>query len=213
MTENREYQDASAAQEAAAVETKPSRKSLVVKILILAAILIAIVAIWLAKNGVTTKAVTEPSAEVSQSAENAETVTAEDLDADFALETESIDLAALLSYQLPIIIDFGSDSCIPCQQMAPVLQSANEDYQGKAIIKFVDVRKYPDAVGNFPIQVIPTQVFIQADGTPYVPSEGIGIEFGFYSTKDTQEHVFTVHQGGLTTEQINKILADMGASE
>ena len=212
MTENKEYQDAPAVQETAAVETKPSKRSLVVKILILAAILIAVAAIWLAKNGVTTKAVTEPNAEVTQSAENAE-ATNTDQAADFALEAEAIDLAALLTYKLPIIIDFGSDSCIPCQQMAPVLQSANEDYQGKAIIKFVDVRKFPDAVGNFPIQVIPTQVFINADGTPYVPGEEIGIEFGFYSTKDTQEHVFTVHQGGLTTEQMNKILADMGVSE
>ena len=61
--------------------------------------------------------------------------------------------------------------------------------------------------------MIPTQVFINADGTPYVPGEDLGIEFGFYSTKDTHQHVFTVHQGGLTEEQMRTILADMGAGE
>ena len=195
------------------VETKPNKKSLILKILILAGILIAIAAIWFVKNSDTTKAATEPNAELTQTAEIGESATAEEQDADFALEAEAIDLAALFAYKLPIIIDFGSDSCIPCQEMAPVLQGTNADYQGKAIIQFLDVRKYPDAVGNFPVQVIPTQFFINADGTPYVPSVDLGIEFGFYSTKDTQEHVFTAHQGGLTRTELDAILADMGASK
>ncbi len=57
----------------------------------------------------------------------------------FELEAEAIDLDALKTYGLPIIIDFGSDSCIPCQQMAPVLKTMNAAMRGKAIVKFVDV--------------------------------------------------------------------------
>ena len=213
MTENRANQDADAAAETAVAETKANKKSLILKIVIVTAILIAIAAIWLVKNGSVTKITADQAAEATQTAESTEADATQDQDTDFALEAEAIDLAALLSYKLPIIIDFGSDSCIPCQEMAPVLQSANADYQGRAIIKFVDVWKYTDAADNFPVQVIPTQVFINADGTPYVPSGDLGVEFGFYSTKDTQEHVFTVHQGGLTAEQMDKILADMGAGE
>ena len=213
MTENRANQDADAAAETAVAETKANKKGLILKILLLIAILAAVTTIWFVKNGETAKPATEPNAEATQAVESGKAVTSEDQDADFALEAEAIDLAALFAYKLPIIIDFGSDSCIPCQEMAPVLKSANENYQGKAIIKFVDVWKYTDAANNFPVQVIPTQVFINADGTPYVPGDDLDIEFGFYSTKDTQEHVFTVHQGGLTTEQLEKILADMGVSE
>ena len=132
---------------------------------------------------------------------------------DFVLETEAVDLDTLTAYGLPMIIDFGSDSCIPCQQMAPVLKTMNEEMQGKAIIKFVDVWKNTVAANGFPIQVIPTQVLINADGTPYVPSDEIEIEFTMYSTKDTNEHVFTVHEGGLTEDQMRAILADMGVSE
>ncbi len=194
-------------------ETKPNKKKLIFKILVLAIILVAIAAIWFAKNGSVTKITADQAAEVTQTAESGESATAEDQADDFALEADAIDLAALFAYKLPIIVDFGSDSCIPCQEMAPVLKSANEDYRGKAIIKFVDVWKYTDAANNFPVQVIPTQVFFNADGTPYVPSDDIGIEFGFYSTKDTQKHVFTVHQGGLTAEQMDKILSDMGVGE
>ena len=157
MTENRTKRGADAAEGIVVAEAKPNKKSLILKILILAVILIAVAAIWLVKNGDATKAATEPNEEPTLTAESGETETADQQAVDFALETEAIDLAALLSYKLPIIIDFGSDSCIPCQEMAPVLKSANEDYRGKAIIKFVDVWKYTDAANNFPVQVIPTQ--------------------------------------------------------
>ncbi|MFU0831320.1 MAG: Thioredoxin domain-containing protein [Oscillospiraceae bacterium] len=137
----------------------------------------------------------------------------EETNSDFALETTSVDLETLTSYNLPIIIDFGSDSCIPCQQMAPVLETMNAEMQGKAIIKFVDVWKHAEAADGFPVQVIPTQVFINSDGTPYVPSEEIDVEFTMYSYQDTGEHAFTVHQGGLTEEQMRAILADMGVAQ
>ena len=132
---------------------------------------------------------------------------------DFTLEATNIDLEVLTSYELPIIIDFGADSCIPCKEMAPVLKTLNAEMQGAAIIKFVDVWKNEDVANDFPIQVIPTQIFINADGTPYVPSDDIKIEFTMYSTKDTNEHVFTVHQGGLTEEQMRNILTDMGVAK
>ena len=119
----------------------------------------------------------------------------------------------LTSYELPIIIDFGADSCIPCKEMAPVLKTLNVEMQGAAIIKFVDVWKNEDVANDFPIQVIPTQIFINADGTPYVPSDDIKIEFTMYSTKDTNEHVFTIHQGGLTEDQMRRILTDMGVGK
>lgn len=172
---------------------KTDKKNLLIRISVLALITISLTVIWIVKTHQTPEVINE----------NANT-------ADFVLEVESVDLETLKAYRIPIIIDFGSDSCIPCKAMAPVLQTMNAEMQGKAIIKFVDVWKYADAAEGFPIQVIPTQIFINSDGTPYVPSEDIGIEFTMYNYNDTGEHAFTVHQGGLTEEQMRAILADMG---
>lgn len=165
------------------------------KIIILIFIVIVIAGIWTFKN---------------ISSDSADSIPPNDNE-DFVLETDSIELDVLTAYGLPIIIDFGSDSCIPCKEMAPVLKTMNTDMQGKAIIKFVDVWKHTEAADGFPIQVIPTQIFINADGTPYVPSEDLEVEFTMYSTKDTNEHVFTVHQGGFTEDQMRADgLTDMG---
>ncbi len=128
----------------------------------------------------------------------------------FSLVASSIDLAALKNLNVPIIIDFGADSCIPCKEMAPVLVKINAEMQDKAIIKFVDVWKNPKGSEGFPVQVIPTQIIFNADGTPYVPKQVADIEFVKYSMNETNEHAFTAHQGGLTEAQMRNILKDLG---
>ena len=136
-------------------------KSLVIKITIIVVIIAALVALWFVKN-----------AENDKGAENkaaSDSITeSKDINPDFTLlVTEALDLEQLKSYGLPIIIDFGSDSCVPCQEMAPVLEKLNEELQGKAIIRFVDVWKYPDLAQDYPITVIPTQMLFDKDGNPY----------------------------------------------
>jgi thioredoxin 1 len=96
-----------------------------------------------------------------------------------------------------------------CKEMAPVLKKANADYKGKAIIKFVDVWKYPiqQTVSHTGYTYA---VFINADGTPYVPSKDL-VSNSYNTTAYIRRSCFTVHQGGLTEAQMEAILADMGA--
>jgi thioredoxin 1 len=167
------------------------KKKRIIQIIVPLIILLAIGGIWLVKNG-------------------AENQMPEVISEDFQLEATAIDLETLKGHELPVIIDFGADSCEPCKRMAPVLVKLNGEMQGKAIIKFVDVWKNSGAARDFPVQVIPTQIFIHADGTPYIPGDHLNIRFDLYEYKDTGEHAFTVHQGGLTEEELRLILEDMG---
>jgi len=171
------------------------KRKLLLRILLPVCILAVIAGIWIIKNTTSEGGSTSPFA-----------------NEDFALTAESIDLPALQAYGLPIILDFGSDSCLPCQQMAHVLVTMNSEMQGKAIIKFIDAWEHSEALTGYPVQVIPTQIFINADGSPYVPGEDISVEFIFYANKEG-EHIYTVHQGGLTEAQMRTILADMGVEE
>lgn len=131
---------------------------------------------------------------------------------DIPLSVSSIDLNALKEYKIPIIFDFGADECIPCKEMAPILKTLNAEMQGKAVIQFVDVWKNPNAAAEYPVTVIPTQFFYNADGTPYVPSDDIQktIQFEIHNDLKTGQHNFTSHKGGLTELQMRQILAEMG---
>jgi thioredoxin 1 len=126
------------------------------------------------------------------------------------LITTTIDFEGLRSSGLPVIIDFGADSCIPCKEMAPVLADLNKSLAGKAIIKFVDVWKYRDLSEGVPINVIPTQIFFDSTGKPFTPSDSLQVPLTMYSLKDTDEHVFTTHEGGLDKPQMLAILKEMG---
>lgn len=173
-------------------------ESLVVKITVPLLIVAVVVALWFVKNGTT-----EPEPTIKLEG------------ADFNLDvTTEIDFAALAEYGLPVIADYGSDSCIPCKQMAPVLEKLNAEMQGKAFIKFVDVWKYFDAAGNVPVSMIPTQVFFNADGTPFVPSKALQSKIAFKMEYDKAgNHTFTIHVGALTEQQMRQILAEMGVEE
>ncbi|MVX66324.1 thioredoxin [Clostridium chromiireducens] len=127
-----------------------------------------------------------------------------DLDA-----TNNFNLEQLKTYGQPMIIDFGSDSCIPCKEMKPVLEELNKELKGIVIVKFVDVWKNTNVAKNLPLKVIPTQFFFDKNGKPYVPKDN---ESGFtmYSDKTTGEHLFTVHEGGMDKDSILKVLKEMG---
>lgn len=183
-------------------------KKLTVKILVPVVIVVVIVGMWLIKNTPEKEETADSQSQVEQ-----ENIAEEIQGADFTLKvSKQIDFEELAKYGLPVIADYGSDDCIPCKQMAPVLETMNEEFSGKAFIKFADVWKYQDSAGNVPIQLIPTQVLFHADGTPFVPSDELQqeMEFIMYSDRESGEHVFTVHQGGLSEEQFRKILSEMG---
>ena len=185
------------------------KKKLILKIIVPLMIVAVVVGMWVIKNS----SEKEDIVDNQKRDEQMQDIPEELQSADFSLNaTEQIDFASLSEYGLPIIADYGSDSCIPCKEMAPVLEAMNKEFAGKAFIKFTDVWKYQDAADNVPVQVIPTQVLFTADGTPFVPSDELQqeIEFVMYSDRESGEHIFTVHQGGLTEEQFCKILKEMG---
>lgn len=124
--------------------------------------------------------------------------------------TVALDLDTLRSYGVPVIIDFGSESCAPCRQMAPILAELHDSLRGKAIIRYVDVWKYQNLAEGFPLTVIPTQFFFDAEGKPFSPSESLGIPFTLFKSRETDEHALTRHEGGLTKDELLAIVAAMG---
>jgi thioredoxin 1 len=64
----------------------------------------------------------------------------------------------------PVIVDFGSTSCIPCKMMEPILEELKLNYSNNFETIFVNVTKDIETTREFGINVIPTQIFFDATG-------------------------------------------------
>jgi thioredoxin 1 len=64
----------------------------------------------------------------------------------------------------PLVIDLGARHCIPCKKMAPILETLSKEYRGRASVLFIDVYEDQAAAQKFRIQMIPTQLFFNAQG-------------------------------------------------
>ena len=73
---------------------------------------------------------------------------------------------------LPLLIDLGRGTCIPCKRMKPILEELTEEYKGKAVIKYVDLRFQPEEGRKYGIRLIPTQIFFDAEGNEVYRHEG-----------------------------------------
>jgi thioredoxin 1 len=94
----------------------------------------------------------------------------------------------LLGKGLPALVELGSDQCIPCKMMAPILEELKAEFAGKLQVNFLDVSKYRSLSELYGIQVIPTQFY----GIKLIPTQRFydasGDELfrheGFYAKED-----------------------------
>jgi thioredoxin 1 len=84
----------------------------------------------------------------------------------------------LVTEELPMLLDIGSNECIPCKMMAPILEELKTEYADKFKVEFMDVRKDPMLATVYNIRLIPTQIFFDASGKELFRHEG------FYSKED-----------------------------
>ncbi len=60
---------------------------------------------------------------------------------------------------LPVIVDFYSESCGPCRQIAPIFRKMAEEFKGRAVFAKVDVNRNRETSGNQQIRSMPTFQF------------------------------------------------------
>ena len=91
--------------------------------------------------------------------------------ADTATNTAE-DLARALQSGRPALVDFGSNSCIPCRQLRPILHEIQKEQEGKLEVLVIDVYKNQDLSSEYRIQVIPTLVFFDSKGKEMFRHQG-----------------------------------------
>ena len=79
---------------------------------------------------------------------------------------------------LPRLVDFGADNCVPCRQMMPILGEIAKDYKGSLIVEVVNVYEDTQRASEHNVRMIPTQIFFDSAG------EELYRHIGFMSRED-----------------------------
>lgn len=80
--------------------------------------------------------------------------------------------------KLPKLLDLGATKCVPCKMMAPILEELKKEYAGKLKVEFIDVWENEDAGKQHGVEMIPTQIFYDANG------KELFRHTGFYGKED-----------------------------
>ncbi|MEN8188618.1 MAG: thioredoxin domain-containing protein [Thermodesulfobacteriota bacterium] len=63
------------------------------------------------------------------------------------------------STDLPVMVDFFSPTCGPCQALAPIIKTLNRDYLGRLQIATLNTSLHPGTAGHYQIRGVPTLLF------------------------------------------------------
>ena len=67
----------------------------------------------------------------------------------------------VLKSDLPVIVDFYSDSCIACKKLAPALGDVEDDYEGKLYVYKVNTNFDKELAKKYQIAANPTLLFVK----------------------------------------------------
>ena len=83
----------------------------------------------------------------------------------------------------PTMVDFGSKGCIPCDMLAPILETLQKKYEGKANVVVILTGEEPVLASRYGIEVIPLQIFYDASG------KEVFRHTGFYPQEDIEKQL------------------------
>jgi thioredoxin 1 len=84
------------------------------------------------------------------------------------------DTVTVVAKPLMTFVELGSVTCIPCKAMQPIMKAIEDKYGTQIKVIFYDVRTQEQAHygQQYNIRLIPTQVFLDANGKELMRHEG-----------------------------------------
>ena len=74
-----------------------------------------------------------------------------------ALEiTDSNFEETVLKSDKPVLVDFWAAWCGPCRMVGPIIDELSEEYEGKAVVRKVDIDSNQQYAAQFGVRNIPT---------------------------------------------------------
>jgi thioredoxin 1 len=91
-----------------------------------------------------------------------ERATAPAPDVHYVAEVDEVQMALRLGK--PAVVEFGANACASCREMKPVLESLEREHGERISVANVDIIRTRGYISRYKIQLMPTQVFFDAQG-------------------------------------------------
>lgn len=79
---------------------------------------------------------------------------------------------AVSEAKVPVLVDFYSDSCVPCKQLSPVLGDIEDEYGDKIKVYKVNINFDREVAERFQVMSAPTLILFK-DGKPADKKRGL----------------------------------------
>jgi thioredoxin 1 len=79
----------------------------------------------------------------------------------------------VIKSDVPVIVDFWADWCVPCKMVAPILEEISEEYKGKVKVGKLNVDQQGEIAAQYSITSIPT-LLVFKDGEVVQQKIGAG---------------------------------------
>ena len=182
-------------------EERVNRKRTAIQIAAILAIIVIVAAVYIIKNGGTEGLQDSIDQNFSTAREGV-----------IPLEVSGFTPDMIASSDKPMLLVLGEPWCQPCLRMMDDLRDLHKTIDDVEV-RYIDLEGNPDAIKYFPVRVTPTIALFEAGGKPFSPPEDLAISMLLYSSRDTGEHVFTVHEGYLDRQDLDtliEVLRDAG---
>ena len=77
---------------------------------------------------------------------------------------EMDEVQTLLRLRKPAVVEFGANACASCREMKPILDALQRDHGERISVLNVDILKMRGYTTRYRIQLMPTQVYFDAQG-------------------------------------------------
>jgi len=71
----------------------------------------------------------------------------------------------VLKSEIPVVVDFWAEWCMPCRMVGPIIEELAKEYEGKVKVGKMNVDENSQVPGNFGIMSIPS-ILIFKNGQP-----------------------------------------------
>lgn len=78
-----------------------------------------------------------------------------------AEKLDSAGFENFINSEIPVLVDFYNDGCIPCRRIAPLISKAQAEYDGRIKFARVNIAMNTDLIERYSVEAAPTLIIFK----------------------------------------------------